>query len=56
MDKYEESIAEGIHSGAYSWTHAKLTAELQGLNWRRVMECYGVQYEAEQVAGANSWN
>ena len=56
MENHEKAIAEGIHSGAYSWKHAKLTSEMQGLSWSKVMECYGAQYEAEQVAGAGKWN
>lgn len=55
-ERHEEAIAEGIISGSYSFKHAKLVTELQGLDWTKVDQEYGRLYEAEQRDGHSTWN
>ena len=55
-ERHEEAIAEGMISGSYSFKHAKLVTELQGLDWSKVDQEYNRMYHEEQAAGAGKWN
>ena len=55
-ERHEEAIAEGIISGSYSFKHAKLVCELQGLDWPKVEREYGQMYEREQREGCHGFN
>ena len=52
----EVQIAAMWADGDYTQNQAKLTAQLQGLNWDAVQATYGRLYEAEQKKGAGQWN
>ena len=52
----EVQIAAMWADGDYTQNQAKLTAQLQGLNWDAVQATYGRLYEAEQRANEGYHN
>lgn len=52
----ESNLALSWHEGYYTDEQAKISAEIQGLDFNNVTVERSKLYEADAVAGANSWN
>ena len=56
ISEIENNLAKVWYEGVYTQDQAKLSSELQGLDFNNVIHEYGRLYELEQRAGAEQWN
>jgi len=54
--EYEKNLALAWHEGYYTDEQAKISAEIQSLDFNNVTIERGYLYEADAKAGCNSWN
>lgn len=52
----EKNIGLAWFDGHYTEDQARLTTELQGLNWSLVELAYSHEYERAAKLGSESWN
>jgi len=56
MSNQEQDICDKWFDGKYSEKHAKMVCSFVGGDFDRVVECYGIKYEQEQIDGCEQWN